>query len=135
MASHSQNAFHSLRLAECLLRAGQVRLAAGDPSGAATKLRHACEIYAKTSPPVDELIIQACCHAQLAGLAGRMGSGISADVGVAQAELAMATLRRTLTGSYGPLDWLRHETALDPLRSRADFTKLLADLDAKAKKG
>jgi eukaryotic-like serine/threonine-protein kinase len=70
----------------------------------------------------------ACCHAGLAGLAGRPGSGVSAAEGAVQAEKAMAVLRQAVTMGYRNPDAYRTESALDPLRNRPDFRGLMMDL-------
>ena len=70
----------------------------------------------------------ACCHAGLAGLAGRPGSGVSAGERADQAEKAMAVLRQAVTMGYRNPDACRTESALDPLRDRPDFRLLLLDL-------
>ena len=70
----------------------------------------------------------ACAHAALAGLAGRAGSGVSAAEAVREADAAMALLRKTVATGYRSPDIFRTEAALDPLRRREDFQKLLAEL-------
>ncbi len=70
----------------------------------------------------------ACCHAALAGLAGRPGSGVSAAEREGEAEKAMAVLRQAVTMGYRNPDDYRTESALDPLRDRPDFQLLMMDL-------
>ena len=72
--------------------------------------------------------MRACCHAGLAGLAGRPGSGVSAADGVDEAEKAMAGLRQAVAMGYRNPDAYRTESALDPLRNRPDFQLLMMDL-------
>ena len=75
------------------------------------------------------LFESACCHAILAGLAGRPGSGVPAANGEPNAAKAMMYLNRAVANGYGNQNELRIESALDPLRNRADFKKLMAELE------
>jgi hypothetical protein len=70
----------------------------------------------------------ACCHAGLAGVAGRPGSGVSAAEGAVEAEKAMAKLREAVTLGYRNPDAYRTESGLDSLRNRPDFRVLMMDL-------
>jgi hypothetical protein len=74
----------------------------------------------------------ACCHAALAGLAGRTGSGVSADEGQDEAARAMECLGRVVATGYRNVNALRIESALDPLRNRPDYKKLMAELEKNA---
>jgi hypothetical protein len=80
----------------------------------------------------DEWFETACARAALAGLAGRAGSGISAAEGVTGADAAMALLRKAVGMGYRNADAFRTEDALDPLRKREDFQKLLAELQQRS---
>ncbi len=62
-------------LGEALLRRGQARLAVGDPAGSAADWRRAVATF-EAMPPRDpeSAFLEACCHAMLAGAAGRVGS-------------------------------------------------------------
>ena len=70
----------------------------------------------------------ACCHAGLAGLAGRRGSGVSNEVGAEWAEKAMTGLRQAVAMGYRNPEAFRSESALDALRNRPDFQTLMMDL-------
>ncbi len=70
----------------------------------------------------------ACCHAGLAGLAGRRGSGVSNEEGAEWAEKAMTGLRQAVAMGYRNPDAYRTESVLDPLRNRDDFRLLTLDL-------
>ena len=74
----------------------------------------------------------ACAHAALAGLAGQEGTGVSAAEGKAHADQAMALLRKAVDAGYGNIHEYRTEDALDPLREREDFKKLLTELEQKS---
>ncbi len=120
---------HNQRLAESLLRSGAARRAAGDSAGAAADWRRAAALYASHAPPGGEpAIIRAGCHGALAGLGGAEGSGVSIAEGTAQAEEAMAILRRAGAGAYRDFDLIRVEAGLDSLRSRDDFRLMMLDL-------
>jgi hypothetical protein len=74
-------------------------------------------------------------HAALAGLAGRSGSGVSAAEAASEADAAMAHLRKAVDMGYRNAAAFRTENALDPLRQRQDFQKLLAGLEKKPPAG
>jgi serine/threonine protein kinase/tetratricopeptide (TPR) repeat protein len=112
-------------LAENLLNRGLARRALGDPAGAAADLRRALGLYdALPSRSGEECFLFACCHAALAGLAGRESSGVSA----AEADAAMTLLHKAVGVGYRNPDAYRTEDALDPLRGRDDFRLLMLDL-------
>jgi tetratricopeptide (TPR) repeat protein len=115
-------------LAESLLRSGSVRAAAGDAAGAATLWRRAAAKFASHPPGGESAILRACCHGALARLAGVAGAEVSASDGAAQAEEAMAILRREVAGGYRDVALLRVEPGLDALRTRGDFREMMMDL-------
>ena len=83
------------RLGECLLRSGQIRLAAGDTPGAAADWRRALLVNQDLPPRTgEEAMFEAGCHAMLSSVAGVSGSGVSATDGPSEVEKAMAILRR-----------------------------------------
>jgi hypothetical protein len=65
---------------------------------------------------------------QLAGLAGRAGSCVSAAEGSEETTRAMGWLRRKVGVGYRNANVVRIESALDPLRSRDDFRLIMMDL-------
>jgi hypothetical protein len=67
----------------------------------------------------------------LAGLAGQDGAGVSAAQGEAEADQAMALLRKTVGMGYRN-PGIRTDSTLDPLRKREDFKKLLEELEQKS---
>jgi serine/threonine-protein kinase len=71
----------------------------------------------------------ACTHAELAGLAGEAGSGMTASEGRAEADRAMEWLRRAVAAGYQHVALMRKDPDLDPLRSRPDFQLLMMDLE------
>jgi tetratricopeptide (TPR) repeat protein len=128
VSANPQNGSFAHGLAETLLWTGEGRRVSNDIAGAAACWRRACVLYASQPPQSGEpKMCEACCHAQLSGLAGRAGSGVSAEDGLAEAERALQTLKRAMVGGYRPLDWLRNETALNPIRDTPEFQRLLLD--------
>ena len=86
----------------------------------------------QTSRSGEDAFEEGCCHALLAGLAGRDGSGVSPAQGEAAAIQSMALLRKTVGMGYRDAFAFQTDPALDPLRQRDDFKKLLADLEQKS---
>ncbi len=102
----------------------------GDRAGAATDTRHALRMADGLVSRAGGFIFQlACCHAALAGLAGKDGSGVPAAEGEAEAAKAMECLGRAVANGYRNRNQLRIESALDPLHNRDDFKKLMAELE------
>jgi tetratricopeptide (TPR) repeat protein len=115
-----------------LVGRGRARRALGDPAGAAADVRHALRL--SEGLPLQEgeaAFAIACAHAALAGLAGQEGTGVSAAERKAHADQAMALLRKAVDG-FHYISLYRTEGALDPLREREDFKKLLAELEQKS---
>ena len=104
----------------------------GDSASAAADVRRALALC-DGQPPRSSWdlfeIEMACCHAALAGLAGRAGSGVSAAEGEAGAARAMEWLHRAVANGYRNMNQLRIDSALDSLRNRPDFKKLMAELE------
>jgi eukaryotic-like serine/threonine-protein kinase len=116
-------------LAGALWRRGLTRSDLGDPAGADDDVRRALSLCVGLPPRSGYEFETACCHAVLAGLAGRPGSGVSADEGQAAADRAMEWLRRAVAMGYRNTNEIRIESALDPLRSRDDFRLIMMDLN------
>ena len=73
---------YRIRLGECALRSGQVRLAAGDIPGAVADWRRAIAFYEGLAHRGGELaMFETGCHAMLWSVAGMSGSDISASEG------------------------------------------------------
>jgi tetratricopeptide (TPR) repeat protein len=117
----------------CAIRRRGLTLAElGDPAGAAGEARRALGLCDKPGPRSVELLVEmACCHAQLAGVAGRAGSGVSAVEEEKEARNSIEWLRRAVAVGYRNANELRIESALDPLRAREDFKTLVKELEAK----
>ena len=116
-----------------LVGRGRARRALGDPAGAAADVRHALRLSEGLRLPEGYAAFSiACSHAALAGLAGQEGTGVSAAEGKAHADQAMALLRKAVDAGFRDIHDYRTEGALDPLREREDFKKLLAELEQKS---
>jgi tetratricopeptide (TPR) repeat protein len=119
---------YRIRMGECWLRSGQVRVADGYGPGAVADWRRAIALYEALPPRVGEIaMFEAGSHALLAGVASLGGSGLSADEAGSEAEKAMAILRRIVAEGYHAPE-LRNESCLEPLRGRTDFRLLMMDL-------
>jgi eukaryotic-like serine/threonine-protein kinase len=75
----------------------------------------------------------ACGYALIHGAAAAKGSDLTTADADDAAVQALAALRRALAAGYRDQDSLRKETALDSLRQRPDFAKLLAELEKESK--
>ncbi len=118
-----------VRLAEDLLRLGEVQRAEGHAADAAAAWRRAVALFADVFPKsAERRVLEACCHAELSTVAGLPGADVSPAQGRAEAATAMTMLREAVAIGFHLVDWLRQETALEPLRSRADFQEMLLDL-------
>jgi eukaryotic-like serine/threonine-protein kinase len=117
---------------QSLVGRGRARRALGDPAGAAADVRQALRLFEGLRLPEGHAAFAiACAHAALAGLAGKEGTGVSAAEGKAHADQAMALLRKAVDG-FRFIPEYRTEGALDPLREREDFKKLLTELEQKS---
>jgi hypothetical protein len=81
-------------------------------------------------PPAggESALFEACCHAALSGIAGTPGSGLSNAEGMAEADKAMAILRRAIADGYRDRELMRVEPGLDPLRPLFDFQVLMMNV-------
>jgi hypothetical protein len=115
-----------------LVGRGLARQALGDPAGAAADVRQALKLSEGLRLPEGyAAFTTACAHAALADLAGQEGTGVSAAERKAHADQAMALLRKAVDG-FGYISPYRNDGALDPLREREDFKKLLTELEQKS---
>jgi len=122
---HPQARLYRSHLAWSLRRRGLTLVDPGDPAGAAADTRRALEIRdGLPSRSGEEWFETACCHATLAALAGRVGSGVS----TAEADMAMVLLKKAVGMGYRSLATYRDEPALVPLRDRDDFRLMMMDL-------
>jgi hypothetical protein len=78
--------------------------------------------------PVDLYDI-ACCHSLISGARAQAGPSLRAEEGEAEAERAVAGIRRAIEAGYPHLVWIRSEDPdLKPVRSRLDFRLLIMDM-------
>jgi eukaryotic-like serine/threonine-protein kinase len=122
--------WHRYFLASSIRQRGLTLGDLGDPVGAAADARRALVLCDGPGPgSVEEVVEMACCHAALAGLAGRARSGVSAAEGEEEARASIEWLHRAVATGYRNGNELRIESALDPLRDRDDFRMMIMDLD------
>jgi hypothetical protein len=123
------NPLHRFFVVSSIRRRGMALRDLGDAAGAAVDVRRTQSLC--DGLPLGsgwDLFETACCHAALACLAGKAGSGVSVAEGDAEAARAMELLRRAIAMGYRDALQLRLESALDPLRSREDFRLLMMDV-------
>ena len=108
---------------------GATEQTAGQTAGAVVSWRRAIATDERSrSSDGEVLYILAGCHSRLGGIAGAAGSGLSAAEGVSELDRAMGVLRRAIAAGYRNVNWMKRDPDLDPLRARADFQALMADL-------
>ena len=124
---------NSNNLVRSLTGRGLARHSLGDFAGAAADIGRAVS-FLESLPASGDVspFYSASAYAALAGLAGQAGAGVSPAEGKAHADQAMALLRKAVDASFGDINLYRTEGALDPLREREDFKKLLAELEQKS---
>jgi serine/threonine protein kinase/tetratricopeptide (TPR) repeat protein len=122
-------------LANCHSALASVLRRAARPAEAAASIRRAIALVEKLPEitPRNHYGL-ACFHAQLAGVAVDPDSGVTAQKGVAEVERAIMALRQAIAAGFDGVGRLRSDTSLDLVRPRADYQKLLKDLEAKVLK-
>ena len=119
---------YRIRMGECLVRSGQVRLDAGDIPGATGDWRRAVAFYEGLGDRGGELaFFEAGSHAMLSRAARLSGSGMSAGDAASEAGKAIAILEKCIAEGYHDPE-LENESCLDPLRDRVDFQQLIMDV-------
>jgi serine/threonine protein kinase/tetratricopeptide (TPR) repeat protein len=129
-----KNANNRRGLGEIHTVRGGARARAGQPAEAAADLRRALELYAKLPQmDVDNQIDRSRALAFLAGLGADAKSGVTTDEVKVFADQSVAALAAVVKVGWA---WPRElkEPDFDALRGRADFQKLMAEVEAKAKK-
>lgn len=76
----------------------------------------------------------ACCHAQLSSLAGKDRSTIPAADAQTESDLAMVHLQKAIDAQFTELIAFEKELALNPLRNRDDFQRMLTAVKVKQAK-
>ncbi|MGO9468067.1 MAG: protein kinase domain-containing protein [Isosphaeraceae bacterium] len=107
---------------------GVLKQETGDNAAAVASFRKALSLLqglAIQTP--DDHYNRACMHARLASVAGKAGSDLTVAEGQAEADQAMADLRRAIEAGFGTRALLRLDHDLDALRSRRDFKLMMLD--------
>jgi serine/threonine protein kinase/tetratricopeptide (TPR) repeat protein len=120
-----------LVLVGCSWRYGLTLCDLGDLAKSAAEVRQAVRLCDNLAEWPECLYEAACCHAALAGLARRPGSGVSAAEGQKEAEEAMKWLGRAVAKGYQNSSQIRMESAFDSVRKRPDFLMLVAQTEPK----
>ncbi len=121
------------RLASSTWRRAMALHDLGDIAGATADTRRALEVSGGLqSRSGTQLFETACCHAALAVVAAQAGPGFSAAEGADEADRAMEWLRKAVASGFRNKSLLRTESAIDSFRNRADFKKLVAELEKNA---
>jgi tetratricopeptide (TPR) repeat protein len=108
---------------------GAVQLRDGHKAEAVSSWRRAIAESDRLRPSEAESLYHlARCHAQLGGVAGASGSGVSAAEGPSELDRAMEILHRSIAAGLHSFDSMRLDPDLDALRPRSDFRLLLLDL-------
>ena len=97
------------------------------PAGGAEPARRDC----RRGHPSCEFEGGHCQRGRSRDLAGQDGAGVSAAEAKAEAGQAMTLLRKAVGMGYRDAGAFRTESALDPLRQREDFKKLLEEVEKK----
>ena len=130
LVKESRNPWYRSLLAQSLRRRGLALRELGDspPRQPIRGGRLACTTGSRSRSGEDRFGT-ACCRAALAGLAGRDGAGVSAAEGKVEADQAIGLLKKAIDTGYRNAAAFRTESALDSLRKREDFKKLLEELE------
>jgi hypothetical protein len=129
-----QNASHNHNLFIIYTFRGSIKVRAGRPAEAAADLRKALELCAKV-PAMDlqSQFERLRTQAILAGLGADAKSGVTKDEAKSFADQSVAALAALLKTGWAIPSELK-EPDFDALRGRADFQKLVAQMEAKAEK-
>jgi serine/threonine protein kinase/tetratricopeptide (TPR) repeat protein len=132
--SNPGNPKYTKDLGLCFAYRGAARVHAGQPVEAVADLRRAIEVWAGIPHlEVGTRFEGARALALLAGLGKDAKSGVTATEAAALAERSIAALRDAMAAGWNLPEELK-EPDFDAIRDRADFKKLMADLDATAPK-
>jgi serine/threonine-protein kinase len=128
------NASNNRGLGEIHTVRGGARVRAGQPAEAAADLRKALELYAKVPHlGIDFQVERSRALALLAGLGGDAKSGVTKDEAKTFADQSVAALAAVVKIGWALPSELK-EPDFDALRGRADFQKLVAEVEATAEK-
>jgi hypothetical protein len=125
---------HSRVLGEGHAFRGGARVRAGQPAEAAADLRRGLELWAKLpSLDIELQVERSRALALLAGLGGDSKSGVTKEEAKTFADQSVAVLADAIKIGWALPSELK-EPDFDALRGRADFQRLLAEVEAKAEK-
>jgi eukaryotic-like serine/threonine-protein kinase len=123
------NSRHRFSLSDATWRRGLTLRKLGNTAGAVTDIRRGlklCEGLTLTHGL--DWYNTACCYSALAGMAGQVGSDVSASESARAADTAMELLARSVAVGIRNLNEFQIESALDALRTRDDFKLLMMDV-------
>ena len=117
--------------ADSVRRKGTALQASGRAADAIACYRQsAAELERLEKPTPVDIYDIACCRSLIAGAAADAGSGLTLTEGQAEAERAVAGVRRACQAGYSDLDLIRErDPDLEPIRSRPDFVRLMMDVN------
>ena len=103
----------------------------GDPAGC----RATAEMWEKLNrPDADSLYNAACYRAVTAAVQAKNPTADAVRLAKDDADRAMQWLHQAVQAGYKNAAHMKKDADLDPLRERADFKKLLAELEKGAEK-
>jgi eukaryotic-like serine/threonine-protein kinase len=116
--------------ADSLRRIGTTFQASGRPADAVAHFRKSIALLEGLKKPrALDFYDTACCHSLISAAPAQAGSGMSAAESAAEAELAVAGVRKAVEAGYLNLVWVRSgDPDLNPIRSRPDFQALVMDM-------
>jgi tetratricopeptide (TPR) repeat protein/tRNA A-37 threonylcarbamoyl transferase component Bud32 len=124
--------FNRRQLGESHAFRGGARARAGQPAEAAADLRRALELWAKLpSLDIEIQVERSRALALLAGLGGDAKSGVTKEEAKTFADQSVAALANALKTGWALPSELK-EPDFDAVRGRADFQKLVAEVEGKA---
>jgi serine/threonine-protein kinase len=128
-ADPATSSFRS-KLAVTLRRRGIAAQKVNRPAEAASNYRESIAVLrGLKGPNPTDLYDMACAQSLLAGVTQAAGSGLTAGEGRAAMAAAMAMLHEAVAAGWRNPASMRGDPDLAPLRSRADFQSLVADVE------
>jgi eukaryotic-like serine/threonine-protein kinase len=130
--AHPKNADYPNDLGYSHAYRGWALVRSGQPSKAAADLRRALELWGKNlAPDTETRLERSRALALLAGLGGDAKSVVTKEEAAAFADQAVAALQDAAKAGWTKADELK-EPDFDAVRSRDDFKKLLAEVEAQS---
>ncbi len=118
-------------LADSIRRSGTALKAAGRTADAIAHYRQSlAELERIPKPTPVDIYDMACCRSLIAGAAADAASGLTFAEGQAEAERAVAAVRRAVEAGYAEYSWVcEGDPDLKAIRSRPDFKLFVMDLN------